>query len=418
MLTGHSVVYFAPSKWDGLWRNRQQLMSVFARQNRVLFVERRLYLWETLARFRRRDLRMSDLFRSSVRQISENLFVFRYPAWAPISGCFPLDRVTRAARRLSIRNAMNELHMSQPIVWLSKPGMVTLMDEIPPAALLIYHAVDEYTTYTNQTQVWRHQVRELEREMMTRVDVVVVVSRKLYEAKCPFNPNTYLVPNGVDYQGYTAALADPHLPDDLRAISPPRLGYIGLVGDKLDLAMLRELAEENPEWSLVLLGEVSVSQQAEAWQALRALPNVHHLGPVEAFQVPQYVKGFQVGLMPYLNDRHAEYISPLKLYDYLAAGLPVASTDIPAAHEFGEYIHQADSPQDFSQAVRAALADTAPEHRCARRAIAAQHTWEARVEQLSHLIEAHLVARASPNQQAQAGDAWRSWSPAGRKSTR
>jgi glycosyltransferase involved in cell wall biosynthesis len=308
--------------------------------------------------------------------------------------------------------------MSELIVWFSKPDMVDLMDEMPPAALLIYHVVDEYTTYAGQTQARLRQVEDREKEMMAQVDGVIVVSRKLYEAKQPLNPNTYLVPNGVNYRAYTAALADPYLPDSLQAVAPPRLGYIGLIGDKLDFTLLKELAEGNPEWSLVLLGEVSVSQQAESWRALRALPNVYHLGPVEASQVPQYVKGFQVGLMPYLTDRHAEYVSPLKLYDYLAAGLPVVSVDIPATHEFSKYIHLADSPQDFSQAVRAALADTAPERHCARRAIVAQHTWEARVEQLSDLIESHLVAKASPNHQAQSEDAWRSGSPAGRKSTR
>lgn len=393
MLTGRSLVYFAPGRWDGLWRNRQQLMTVFAKQNRVLFVERRLHLRETVAGFRRGDLGMSDLFRPSIRRISDNLFVFRYPIWAPTSGCFPLDRLMRTARRLSIRNTLRRLHMSELIVWFSKPDMVDLMDEIPPAALLIYHVVDEYTTYAGQTQARLRQVEDREKEMMAQVDGVIVVSRKLYEAKQPLNPNTYLVPNGVNYQAYTAALADPYLPDRLQAVASPRLGYIGLIGDKLNFTMLKELAEGNPEWSLVLLGEASVSQQAETWRALQALPNVHHLGPVKVSQVPHYVKGFQVGLMPYLKDRHAEYISPLKLYDYLAAGLPVAAVDIPAVREFDRYIHLADSPQDFSQAVRSALADTAPERCNARRRAVAQHTWEARVEQLSDLMQAQLATR-------------------------
>jgi glycosyltransferase involved in cell wall biosynthesis len=199
----------------------------------------------------------------------------------------------------------------------------------------------------------------------------------------------------VDYQAYSDALADPRLPDNLRGIEPPRLGYSGLIGDKLNLPMLKELAQENPGWSLVFLGCVNASKQAKTWQALQAMPNVHYLGSVEWSQVPHYVKGFDVGLMPYLQDRHSETISPLKLYDYLAAGLPVASIDIPAAREFSPYIHLADSPGNFAQAVRAALADTTPERRQARRNVAAQHTWEARVEQLSDLIQALLAAKVS-----------------------
>jgi glycosyltransferase involved in cell wall biosynthesis len=393
MLTGHNFVYFAPGKWDGLWRNRQQLMSVLARQNRVLFVERRLHLRPTLAGFRRGDIGPSALCRSPIRQISENLFVFRYPTWAPISGRFPLHQLTRIVRRLSVQNALRKLQMTQPIVWFSQPDMVDLVNEIPQARLLLYHIVDEYTAYSDQTPSSRRRAEEQEKEMMALVDAVIVVSRNLYKAKRPFNPNTYLIPNGVNYQSYADALAEPQSPDDLMAIKNPRLGYIGLVGDKLDLNMLVELAQENPEWSLVLLGQVRVHQQKEAWRALQMLPNVYHLGPVEVSQVPHYVKGFQVGLMPYLQNCHAEYISPLKLYDYLAAGLPIASLDIPAAREFSQYIHLTDNPRSFAQAVRAALADTTPERYQARRNVAAQHTWEARVEQLSDLIQAQLVAK-------------------------
>jgi glycosyltransferase involved in cell wall biosynthesis len=391
MLTGHSLVYFAPGKWDGLWRNRHQLMSVFARHNKVVFVERRLRLPQTLTGFRRGDLGLSDLFRPPIRQISQNLSVFRYPIWAPACGRY--DHVAKRVRRLAIRDALRRLHISNPIVWFSFPSMINEVKEVPDARLQVYHVVDEYSAYASQTPAGRRRLQEQERKMLDLVDAVIVVSKKLYEAKRPFNRNTYLVPNGVNYQAYAAALADPHLPDDLIGIRAPRLGYIGLIGDKLDLGMLKNLAEENPEWSLVLLGNVQIEEQVEAWCALQALPNVYQLGPVDVSQVPYYVKGFHVGLMPYLQNRHSEHISPLKLYDYLAAGLPVASTDIPAAREFGSHVHLADRPDSFAQAVSAALADTAPERRQARRSVAAQHAWEARVDKLSELIEARLAAK-------------------------
>jgi glycosyltransferase involved in cell wall biosynthesis len=394
MLTGCDLIYYAPGKWDGLWRNRQQLMSVFARHNKVLFVESWRHLRPTLAAFREGDLGRSDLRRSPLRQISENLFVFRYPVWAPVSGRSPLRDLTRIVRRLAIRDALRRLGMSRPIVWFSLPHMVDLFDEIPSVRLRVYHVVDEYTSYSGETPARRRQTSEREREMMALVDLVIVVSQELYEAKRSFNANTYLVPNGVNYQAYTDALADPHLPGDLVDINPPRLGYSGLIGDRLNLSMLKELAQENPQWSLVFLGEVRLARQAEIWQKLVAMPNVHYVGLVDISQVPNYLKGFDVGLMPYLQDRHSEHISPLKLYDYLAAGLPIASTDIPAAREFGPYVHLADSYQGFDQAVRAALADITPERRQARRNIAARHTWEARMEQLSGLIEERLTCKA------------------------
>lgn len=394
MLTGHDIIYFS-DEWGGILDNRVQLMSVFARRNKVLFVEKEPYIRSTLAGFRHGELRLSDLRRSSLRQVSENLFVFSYPLWAFTSGRFPLRQLTTIARRLSLRNAVRKLQMTQPIVWFYHPYWVDWVNEIPSACLLLYHVVDEYTSYQGSTPSRRRRIEEREKKMMVQVDAVIVVSEKLYEAKHPFNPNTYLVPNGVNYQAYADALADPRLPDELQSIRPPRLGCSGLIGDKLNLDMLRDLAQENTEWSLVFLGPVNASEQAKTWQALQAMPNVHYLGSVPWSQVPHYVKGFDVGLIPYVQDRYSEANSPLKLYDYLAAGLPIASVDIPAARQFSPYIHLADTPGNFSQAVRAAVADTSPERRRARRRLAAQHTWEARVEQLSDLIQARLTAKAS-----------------------
>ena len=393
MLKGHSLVYYAPGQWDGLWRNRQQLMSVFARQNTVLFVERRLDLRPTLEGFRQGDLALGELRRPCLRRISEGLFVFRYPVWAPNSGRAPLRGITKAIRRAHLRKALRALHMSRPIVWFSYPAMISDFNEISSPRLRLYHIVDEYSSYSGQTPASRRLVEEQETEMLASVDAAIVVSKTLYEAKRPYNANTYLVPNAVNYRSYTAALADPALPDDLQAIRRPRLGYIGLIGDRLDLSMLKRLAQDKPDWSLVLLGEVRVPQQAGTWRTLQAMPNVHHLGQVDASLVPHYVKGFQVGLMPYVQNRNAEHISPLKLYDYLAAGVPVASVAFPAAREFEPYLHLADGPQDFLQAVRAALADDSPERSLARRSAASRHTWEARVEQLSALIRTLLAAR-------------------------
>ncbi len=393
MLSGYNIVYFGPGRWDGLWRNRQQLMSIFARKNRVLFVEGRLSLRPTLGMLWRRELKASDLFRSPIRQISKNLFVLRYPIWAPWTNRFCLNRLTRRIRWLCLQYALGKLKMSQPITWFSRPTMVDLVNEVPSACLRLYHVVDEYSAYVSLTPASSHYIRDLEKQMMAPVDLVIVCSQKLYEAKRKFNDHTFLVPNGVNYGAYAAALADPYRPDDLRRIKPPRLGYIGLIGDKLDFNLLLGLAKEHPEWSLVFLGNEQVSQQRKAWQELRDLANVHYLGRVEVSQVPHYVKGFQVGLLPYVQNRHAEHICPLKLYDYLAAGIPIASVEIPVAREFSQYVHLSDSPQNFAEAVRTALADVASERRQARREIAAQHNWETRVEQLSDLIRTQLARK-------------------------
>ena len=392
MLEGHSLIYFAPEDWDGLWRNRQQLMSVFARHNRVVFVEPRRYLRQTVAGFREGTLGASDLTRPLGCHIADNLYVWRYPVWAPISGRDPLRGLTRAMRRRAIVGVMRQLRLSRPIVWLSRPNMLDLLDEMPPPGLLIYHVVDEYAAYAGRSAEARRHTEAMERELLSLADLVIVVSPQLYEAKRPYNAHTHLVPNGVNYQAYVVALNDEALPRDLQAIPRPRLGYSGLIGDRLDFGLLKALAEARPEWSLVFLGEARAPQKAMAWEALLQKPNVHYLGQVAVDQVPHYLKGFDVGLMPYARSRESEHISPLKVYDYLAAGLPIASVDIPAARQFAAHLHLAHTPSDFITAVQNALADTSPARFEARRKTAQQHTWEARAEALSRLMAARLEA--------------------------
>lgn len=394
MLIDHSMIYFAPGTWEGLWRNRQQLMAVFAGQNRVLYVEQRPYLRSTLARWRRGELKLAELNPPRLRQVAPNLFVFRYPAWAGISGRAPIKQLTLGLRRFLLQRALRQLHMARPIAWFSHPDMVDLVQEIPPVSMRLYHVVDEYTGYAGLSPGSRRRLEEREKQLIAQADIVVVVSKKLLEARQPLKTQTYLVPNGVNYQAYAVALADPYRPADIASIKPPRLGYSGLINERLDLKLLAELAQANPNWSLVFLGEVRFSHHNEEWQSLLVRPNVHHLGPVEIGQVPHYLKLFQVGLMPYVQNRETENISPLKLYDYLAAGLPIVSTDIPAAHEFSHWVYIGHDPCSFVEAVSTALADVTAEQSQLRREMAAQHSWEARAGQLSDLILADLARKA------------------------
>lgn len=394
------MIYVAPGRWHGLWRNRQQLMSRFARHNKVLFVEWRTSPLQTLRRWRRGDIRLQELWRAPVEQVAPNLFVFRYPLWAPMTERLQVHRLSRLVWRLALQRALRQVGIARPIVWLSLPSTIQALAEIPRVRLLVYHVIDEYSADNGLSAASRCRMQALEQQVMARADVVVVVSEALYQAKRQGHAHTYLVPNGVDYQAYQTALSRPDVPASVRAIRGPRLGYSGLIGDKLDFPMLLQVARQHPDWSLVFVGEARVVQHAALWQTLRALPNVHYLGQVGVADVPEYVKTFHVGLMPYLQDRHAAYISPLKLYDYLAAGIPVSTLEIPAIAPFRPYVHVAQGPDEFAQAVRAALEDTAPERRQARQRLSLQHTWDTRVERLSEILQAHL---ARPSQDASDG---------------
>lgn len=394
LLTGHNLIYFAPETWDGLWRNRQQLMTLFAQHNQVLYVEEIPRLDRLKKKIKQGALTIGDLIRPPLQQRQSSLYIFRYPVWGFHNRKPVLGSLTRSIRRKSLNKVVKSLNIQQPIVWFHRPEMITLLDEIPPYSLLIYHVVDEYTAYGGHTSDSRQRTQAREQQLLARADAVVVVSEKLYESKRPYNANTYLVQNGVDYPAYERALAAPALPAAFEQIKAPRLGYIGNISNKLNLALLIDIAQKHPDWSIVFLGATNLAADGLAsWETLLALPNVYYLGSVTASEVPYYLMGFNVGLMPYIQNQHSENISPLKLYDYLAAGIAVASIDIPAVRKFWQHVHIAPTPTHFSQAIETALSDSSPERSNERRNIAKAHTWEARVEQLSELIQQLLIEK-------------------------
>ena len=387
ILAGENIIYFGPGKWDGLWRCRHHLMAGLSKQNKVLYVEPRLGgIRATLDSLRQGHLKGGDFFCSFVRPINENLHIFQYPILTPATQNYFLKDIMRKFSRKLLLSALSKLNLSNPIVWFSQPSMVEILSDISNASPLIYHVFDEYSEYQGVRLDDQATVLQIEKKMMAQVDMVIVTSKMLYSTKSPYNQNTFLVSHGVNHEAYLQALDDPDRPDDLQKITPPRLGYCGLIGDKLDFHMLKDLAHDNPQWSLVFLGEVRVLDQVNVWKELLNLPNVHYLGQVSVEQLPQYVSAFQVGILPYANNRLTSFRNPLKLYEFFAAGIPVATVDIPELDEFKPYIYSAKHSKDFSLAVEAALSDTTPDRVRSRMKVAAECSWSRRVEEISELI--------------------------------
>ncbi len=387
MLTGESIVCFAPDPWEGPWRNRHHIMTRLARRNRVLYVEPRVYWNEAWQAWRSGTPPSGRLWRTP-----EGVWVFRFPLWLPMAGKLP-GQVTGRLRSRMLRGILRKLGMERPILWLYRPDHA----DLPGCCgekLVVYHVVDEYTGYdagsANPAVVRRLEVlRGMERSLLRRADLVFVVSERLYRSKAPHNPNTFLVPNGVDFEAFSAALGSPE-PPDISGIPRPRIGYVGVLNEKIDLELLRLVAEARPRWHLVIVGPVMVRRGREKVDTLASLPNVHVLGHRPAQEVPRYMLALDVGLMPYRLNLWTENISPLKLYEYLAAGLPIVSTAIPAVADFANEVVVSDV-SGFVGAIESARALRSPEDTERRREIARRHTWEDRVEELSRRIEEVLA---------------------------
>jgi len=391
MLTGYNIIYFGPEKWDGLWRNRHQLMSLFTQRNRVLYVEPKIYFQTMRRKWWRGQLSLREELRQPrVTRARNNLYIYRSPAFAPIAGRFPLDRITWFLWITLLKATMRKLAFDEPIIWLSRPSMVNLIGAFNEK-LAIYHVVDEYLSYCKDDVKAQARQQAMERQMLKKADLVIVVSANLLQAKRAFNKHTYLVPNGVDYQAYAQAVdSNEPPPSDIDRLPKPVIGYSGLIADRLDLDLLQHIATTHPEWSLVLMGTVDDRHCATELSKLRQRKNVYFLGRKEIRQVPYYVNAFDVCLIPYKVNERAQNASPLKLYDYMAVGKPIVATNFPAANQFRDVVHIADSKEEFTCHIEQALSEKDNNLIWKRRRIAAKHTWEDRVNQLSDLIQSHL----------------------------
>ncbi len=391
LLSGQAIACFSSNSWDALWRNRQQIMSRLARQNRVLFIEPAPYLRETSVDLRRRGL--AALQPSRLTSPLPNLWVYTPPTVAPRSGRRPLSDLTFAWRRRNLHQVLRSLGMEHPILWIFRYDLGEMVGHLDEC-LTIYHAVDEYSAYALDAEQIagrdrRQIIRDIEADLIRQVDLVFVTSPALLQTKGPLHPHVVLVPNGVDVEGFArpAALTPP----DIANLPHPLIGYAGVLNEKIDFDLLAALAGQHPAWTFALVGPVALRNPDEL-QPLRRLGNVHFLGgkPVEA--LPAYVQDFDAGLMPYRLNEWTRNISPLKLYEYLAAGIPIISTPIPAIEPFASALWQADDAASFAQAITAALAADTPDRRQRQQALAQLHSWEQRLETLSDAIQQRLDA--------------------------
>jgi len=392
------ILCFSSTDWEGVWGSRQQVMLRFAhRGHRVLFVEQPAGL-EHLLRYpalRRRKLRR---WREGPRAVADNLWIVSLPPLLP--GRYYSPTINRLNQYLTGKSANRQISKwanlpiyqstNPPILlWLYNPEQGPLIGRFGER-LAVYHCIDEFTAGTTGRK--RRTIAALEADLLRRADLVFANSLLTYENKRLLNPRTYRIPSGADTAHFAQAL-DPAMPvhPAIAPIPPPRIGYIGHVNERLDYAVLEYLAQARPAWSLVFVGDTYPwTMDAPPLRRLRAFPNVHFLGKHPFAEMPALVKGLDVCLLPYVNDERGVYRSPLKLYEYLAAGKPVVSTEHPEARELGALVYLTATPGAFVEGVAQALAEDSPERQQSRLAVAQEHSWDRRVDEMERIVNETL----------------------------
>jgi glycosyltransferase involved in cell wall biosynthesis len=287
----------------------------------------------------------------------------------------------------AIRGQLTGLGLARPPVLVTgSPPSVGVIGHLGELAS-VYFVLDDFLNFPTYTA---SMLAPLERQLLDRVDLVVATAASLTRSKFPRSGRAVHLPQGVNY----AHFADPRpLPADLATIPGPRIGFAGSVSTQCDVALIARLAASFPEASIVLVGPVGLDEAALV--PLRR-SNVHLLGVRPYSDLPAYVQHFDVGIIPYVQSAWTVAVDPLKLLEYLAAGLPVVTTAIPEAAKYAAHVAIADDADQFVTAVRAALGGDRAVGRVRGQALAREHTWQRRAETFIQLIEDALDGRDGP----------------------
>jgi glycosyltransferase involved in cell wall biosynthesis len=218
----------------------------------------------------------------------------------------------------------------------------------------VYHCVDRIAAMPG---VDAPAYASAELKLIRAADVVFATSMPLFEKSAAINPNSFYFSNVADVEHFGRANRSGPLPPDLAVISRPRLGYHGVLSDfKIDFPLLRELAMRRRDWQLVLLGDEREGQADADLAEMRRLPNVHLLGYRPYAELPDYLRGIDVGLLPIRANAYTESMFPMKLYEFLASGIPIVSAPAPFAEGGITRLQIASGVDGFISAIEAQLA--------------------------------------------------------------
>jgi glycosyltransferase involved in cell wall biosynthesis len=310
--------------------------------------------------------------------VENDLWVFS-PLVIPLPHSPGARAVNRQVLRATIRLLRRKLGIDKFQLWTFLPSTADYVGTLGEE-LSVYYCVDEWSLFS---YLDREATVAAEQKLLERVDATFAINDALAEVKRAQCEQTFVSPHGVDHALFARALEPSTIvPADLAAIPKPRIGFYGTLRDWVDFELIAAVAKRRPDWHFALIGQQLIDVSAVA-----ALPNVHLLGQKKHDELPAYCKGFDVGVIPYRIDERMTYVNPLKMREYLSAGLPVVSTAVPEVRRYPELVQVATTPDEWVAAIERALADGSAEARAKRTAAMTTETWAARVAQVTKTID-------------------------------
>jgi uncharacterized SAM-binding protein YcdF (DUF218 family)/glycosyltransferase involved in cell wall biosynthesis len=369
------IICISSIDWDFIWQGHQEIMATLAAQgHRVLFLENTGVRAPKVRDFPRFRHRIRNWWRGTkgFREEQSNLYVY-----SPLVLPFPYSRV---ARRINRWLLLRPLRRWMRAIGFDRPLALDLIHEIEPP-LTIYYCVDDFSSSSTGAK----RIVPSEQRLFQEADLVFVTSERLRQRAARMSSRVHLFPVGVNFTRFDRVRSGSEpVPADLEAIPRPVVGYVGGLHQWVDQDLIASVAERIPHASFVLVGPIQTDVTR-----LQRCSNVKLLGQRPHQELARYVKGFDVGIVPYRLTEYTANVYPAKLNEYLAMGVPVVATDLPEIRRFnadyGDVVAVASSAEPFAAAIEPSLADT----------VARENSWERRLAAMNALIGEALQRHAT-----------------------
>ncbi|HKQ05898.1 MAG TPA: glycosyltransferase family 1 protein [Blastocatellia bacterium] len=368
------VICLSHLRWDFVYQRPQHLLSRCARERRVFFFEEPIYIKGQMAQF---DLAARG----------DNLFVIQ-----PLLPMGLSEDEAERAQQAIINELIAEKEIKDYLLWYYTPMALGFTRHLKPLAT-VYDCMDELSAFRGAPRT----MAEREAELLKRADVVFTGGQSLYEAKRHQHHNIHPFPSSIDAAHFAQARFINQQPPDQAAIPRPRLGFFGVIDERMDIELLDRVATLRPDWQFVMIGPVVKVDPAD----LPRRPNLHYLGSKEYKELPAYIAGWDVALMPFAMNESTRFISPTKTPEYLAAGKPVVSTPVrDVVRVYGEMglVRIAERPEAFVEAIEAALREDIGNADLLMRVdeLLARTSWDWTWTRMAELIKSAIAAGRRP----------------------
>ena len=367
--TRADLLCFSHLRWYFVFQRPQHLMTRFASERRVFFFE------EPLFDAQRSHLQIHP--DGDVRVVAPHL-----PASMKSDEASTRDAVSEL-----LQDLCREWQIDDPVCWYYTPMALNYSRTLQPGAV-VYDCMDELSAFQGAPP----ELLTLEEELFDRADIVFTGGHSLYEAKRGRHPRVYPFPSSVDVAHFAKARRLKRDPDDQVAIPHPRMGFFGVIDERMDIALLGQVATAHPDWHLVMLGPVVKIGE----DSLPKMPNIHYLGMKKYEELPAYLSGWDVALLPFAMNESTKFISPTKTPEYLAAGCRVVSTPVrDVVRPYGDdgMVAIGGSAAEFGDAIASALAAPDPEWRARVDKFLSQLSWDRTWADMRTLVEDSLRKR-------------------------